>query len=62
MNQEPVYNIQLTAPQLQVIATALQEAPFRHAAPIIASLQRQVDEIEKQRAEAAPEADAQDAA
>ena len=49
MNQVETYVLQLTVPQIQLIAGLLQEAPFRLSAPLIAEIQRQVAEADKAR-------------
>lgn len=46
MSPDFEYTIKLSAPALQAIATALQDAPFKIALPIINEIQRQVTEIE----------------
>lgn len=44
------YEVKLKASQLQIIAIALQKAPYEVAAPILQSVQRQISEIEARRA------------
>jgi hypothetical protein len=45
------YTITLTQEQWAVIGAALAEMPFKHAAPVVAELNKQVAEQQKPKAE-----------
>jgi len=49
------YTLELTQEQLQVIAAALQELPFKHAAPLVAEINKQVSGQNKPQAVEAAE-------
>ena len=40
----PEYNLRLTGPELQLLFEAIQERPFKVAAPIVQKIQKQVME------------------
>jgi hypothetical protein len=41
------YTLTLTQEQLNVIAAGLQEMPFKHAAPLVAEINKQISEQAK---------------
>ena len=43
--------LELTQEQLQIIGAALSELPYRLAAPVIAEINRQIEEQEKEKLE-----------
>ena len=52
---EIAYSIAFSAQQLMMISSALSEMPFKHAAPLLQHIQRQVDEIEAAKVEKSAE-------
>lgn len=46
------YTITISVEDLRVIAAALNELPYKHAAPVLGRLQNQVAVIDQKRAEA----------
>jgi hypothetical protein len=41
------YTLTLTQEQLQVVAAGLSELPFKHSAPVVAEINKQVSEQRK---------------
>jgi hypothetical protein len=42
MNEQPAYTLKINEQQLAVVVAALQEIPFKHAAPVLQEIDQQV--------------------